>query len=238
MDVAKAFTFVTEDERWMGKIGIGVAISLVSFLIIPIPLLVGYLVGITRNVKQGVERPLPEWDDFGRLFKDGLAVILGQIVYTLPFWIIVCIALVASVGLGGLAEANANEDVVAAGFLATWGLVICLSLIFAVALFFLSPAIVIQYVNTDELGAMFRFGEVIGIARENVGDIVVAALATFGASLVLAMVLGVVNIAPCIGQIISFIVSIAVGPYLTAVSGHLYGQIAAKGGGKEEKFAV
>ncbi len=30
MDVAKAFTFVTEDERWMGKIGIGVAISLLS----------------------------------------------------------------------------------------------------------------------------------------------------------------------------------------------------------------
>jgi hypothetical protein len=50
------------------------------------------------------------------------------------------------------------------------------------------------------------------------------------------MVLGVVNIAPCIGQIISFIVGIAVGPYLTAVSGHLYGQIAAKGGGKGEKF--
>ena len=71
MDVAKAFTFVTEDERWMSKIGIGAAISLFFFLIIPIPLLVGYLVGITRNVKEGVERPLPEWDDFGQLFMDG-----------------------------------------------------------------------------------------------------------------------------------------------------------------------
>ncbi|MEJ2746814.1 MAG: DUF4013 domain-containing protein [Anaerolineae bacterium] len=228
MDVAKAFTFVTEDERWVGKIGLGAAISLVSFLIIPIPLLVGYMVGITRNVKKGVERPLPEWDDFGQLFKDGLSVIVGQIVYTLPFWVIVCIALVASVGLGGLA--NNNEDIVAASFMATWGLVICLSLIFAVALFFLSPAIVIQYVNTNELGAMFRFGEVLAIARQNMGDIIITALASFGASLVVGVVLSALNIIFCVGQIMGLVIGIAAGPYLTAVTGHLYGQIAAKGG--------
>ena len=235
MDVAKAFTFVTEDERWIGKIGIGAAISLLSFLIVPIPLLVGYMVGITRNVKDGMERPLPEWDDFGQLFKDGLAVIVGQIVYTLPFWVIVCIAVVASVGLGGLGDMN--EDMMAAGFVATWGLVVCLSLIFAVALFFLSPAIVIQYINTNELGAMFRFGEVVAIARQNVGDIVIAALASFAASLVLSVVLGGVNIIPCLGQIISIAVGIAAGPYLTAVTGHLYGQIAAKGSSKEVQFS-
>ena len=233
MDVAKAFTFVTEDERWMSKIGIGAALA--SFLIIPIPLLVGYLVGITRNVKEGVERPLPEWDDFGQLFKDGLSVIVGQIVYTLPFWVIMCIALVASAGLGSLTDVN--EDVMAAGFLATWGLVICLSLVFAVVLFFLSPAIVIQYVNTNELGAMFRFGEVIAIARENVGDIVIAALASFAASLVISVVLGVFSAIPIIGWCGGPIIGIVVGPYLTAVTGHLYGQIAAKGKSKEAKFA-
>jgi hypothetical protein len=235
MDVAKAFTFVTEDERWMGKIGIGAAISLASILIIPIPLLVGYMVGITRNVKEGVERPLPEWDDFGQLFKDGLSVMVGQIVYTLPFWVIMCIALVASVGLGSMADIS--EDVMAAGFLATWGLVICLSLIFALALLFLSPALVIQYVNTNELGAMFRFGEVVAIARENVGDIVIAALASFAASLVLSIVLSAINFIPCLGQIASIVIGIAAGPYLTAVTGHLYGQIAAQGDSKEAKFA-
>lgn len=237
MDVAKAFTFVTEDERWMGKIGIGAAISLLSFLIIPIPLLVGYLVGITRNVKKGVERPLPEWDDFGQLFKDGLSVMVGQIVYTLPFWVIMCIAVVASVGLGGMAEANTNQDVVAAGFLATWGLVICLSLVLAVALFFLSPAIIIQYVRTNELGAMFRFGEVVAVARENVGDIVIAALASFVASLVISVVVGAFSAIPFIGWCGGPIIGFAVGPYLTAVTGHLYGQIAAKDSSKEAQFS-
>ncbi|MCP4429056.1 MAG: DUF4013 domain-containing protein [Chloroflexi bacterium] len=238
MDVAKAFTFITEDERWIGKIGIGAAVSLLSFLIIPIPLLVGYLVGITRNVQDGLERPLPEWDDWGQLFKDGLSVMVGQIVYTLPFWVIMCIAAIATVGIGGAAEATAaSEDLLAAGFLATWGLVMCLSLLLAVALFFLSPAIVIQYVRTDELGAMFRFGEVIAIARENIGDITIAALASFGASFVLSVVLGMVNFIPCLGQIVAAVLGLAMGPYLAAVSGHLYGQIAAKGLGKEAKFS-
>lgn len=228
MDVAKAFTFVTEDERWIGKIGIGAAISLVSFLIIPIPLLVGYLVGITRNVKKGMERPLPEWDDFGQLFQDGLSVMVGQIVYTLPFWVIMCLALFTTGALGSLAEMS--EDAAIAGIVATWGLVGCLFIVFLLALLFLSPAIVIQYVRTNEMGAMFRFGEVVAIARENAGDIVIAALASFAASLVLSAVLGVVNIIPCLGQIISVVVGIAAGPYLTAVTGHLYGQIAAKEG--------
>ena len=33
MDVAKAFTFVTEDENWITKIGIGALLTLVSILI-------------------------------------------------------------------------------------------------------------------------------------------------------------------------------------------------------------
>lgn len=41
MDIGKAFTFVTEDERWLTKIGIGALVMLFSFLIVPIPLLIG-----------------------------------------------------------------------------------------------------------------------------------------------------------------------------------------------------
>jgi uncharacterized membrane protein len=113
--------------------------------------------------------------------------------------------------------------------MATWGLVTCLSLIFFVVLFFLSPAIVLQYVKTNELSAMFRFRDVVAIARNNVGDIVIAALASFAASLVISIVLGVFSAIPIIGWCGGPIIGIAVGPYLTAVTGHLYGQIAAKG---------
>ncbi len=224
MDIAKAFTFVTEDERWVGKIGIAALITLLSFLIIPIPLLVGYMVGVVRNVKDGVVNPMPEWDNWGLLFKDGLSIIVAQLVYTLPFWLLSCIAGVATVGMGSLADAN--EDMAAAGMFATFGLVGCLTLVFVVALFFLSPAIVIQYVRTNELGSAFRFGEVFAIAKENVGNIVLIALVTFGMAIVLNIVIGVLGIIPCIGWVAALIIGLAAGPYMTVVTGHLYGQIA------------
>lgn len=229
MDVARAFTYVTEDERWVGKIVIGAVISFFTFLLLPIPLLAGWMVGITRNVMAGVERPLPEWDDFGTLFRDGLAVVAAQFVYTLPFWLLGCIALVATVGLGGLSELN--EDVAAAGFLATFGLIGCLALIFLLALLVISPAIVIQYVRTNDFGACFRFGEVVGIARDNVGDILIAALTPF----VVSLVLSAFGAIPLIGWCGAPLISLAVGPYLLAVLGHLYGQIAGKISGKAVK---
>jgi hypothetical protein len=240
MDIAKAFTYFSEDERWVGKLGIGVLITLVSFLILPAFLLYGYTVGITRNVMNGEKRPLPEWEDLGTLFKDGLVMFVAGIVYTLPFWLLICIAFSATIGFGGLSEATQiSEDAAVAGILATYGLVGCLILIFSLAFFFISPAIVIQYVRNDDLGACFRFGEVIAIVRDNFADILIAGLTPFLASFVLSIVFGVLNIIPCLGTIAAFLLSFAVMPYLSAVTGHLYGQIAGKIGGTppEEKFA-
>ncbi len=230
MDIAKAFTYVTEDPRWMTKLGIAVIISLFSFLIIPIPLLMGYMIAITRNVRDGAKEPLPKWDDFGTFFRDGLSLLVAQLVYTLPFWLLACIVFFSTIGLSGLSEMN--EDAATARMFATFGLVSCLGLLFAVALLFISPAIVLQYVNTNELGASFRFGEVIGLARQYLGDIVMVLLVSFGAGLALGAVNGVLNFIPCLGQIASVVVSIAAGPYLMAATGHLYGQIALKASGK------
>ncbi len=226
MDIAKAIMFVTEDERWIGKIGIGALVTIFAFLIIPIPLLAGYMVGVARNVQDGNPRPLPEWDDWGKLFKDGMAIIAAQIVYTLPFWLLMCCGLVATVGFGGIAEGN--EDAAAAGMMVTISVLSCLFLLFAVVMFFLNPAIVVQYVRTDDFGAVFQFGNVFGIARDNIGNILIAFLVTFGASFVLNLVIGTIAIIPCIGWIIAFVIAIAVTPYLIALTGHLYGQIAAQ----------
>ncbi|MCP4420739.1 MAG: DUF4013 domain-containing protein [Chloroflexi bacterium] len=241
MDVAKAFTYITEDDRWMGKLGIGALISFFSFLILPAFLLSGYLVGITRNVMNNEKLPLPEWEDMGTLFKDGISISLALIVYTLPFWLLACIAFATTIGFAGLGEATqVSEDALAAGILATYGLVGCLGLVFVLALFLISPAIVIQYVREDDLAACFRFGAVFAIARDNIGDILIAGLASFAASFVISILLGALNIIPCLGWIASILLSFAIGPYLTAVIGHLYGQIAGKIGGipPEEKFAV
>jgi hypothetical protein len=228
VDIAKAFVFVTEDEEWITKLAIALLVSFLSFLIIPLPLLVGYAVGITRNVRNGLERPLPDWNDLGGLFRDGLSVMAAQLVYTLPFWLLACIVFLATIGFGGVADAVENPDVLGAGLAATIVLVACVSVLFGIALMFISPAIVLQYVETNELAAMLRVREVLQIVRDNIGDIVIVLLVGFGAGLGIGVVTGVLGIIPCLGPILAIVIGLVTGPYLLAVNGHLYGQIAAK----------
>ncbi len=232
MDVGKAFTFVFEDEEWISKVGIGAVVVLLSFLILPIFPLIGYMVAVTRNVRKGVEKPLPRWDDWGQLFMDGLYVFIAQVIYSSPFWILLCAATVVTIGGVGFSEISA--DAVTALLATTWVAVGCLSLLLSIALMVISPALYIQYVRHGQFGAMFRIGEVLGIARDNIGPIIISALVMFAVSLLLSAVVSVLNFIPCLGNVAGLILSILFAPWVAAVSGHLYGQIALRSeyGGK------
>lgn len=223
MKVGKSFSYVFDDEQWIGKIGIGAVLSLFVMFLIPIPLLIGWAVGVTRNVMDDLENPMPAWEDWGQLFSDGLKVLAAQLVYTVPFWILLCIA-----GAFAAAAGADSEGLQALGFLG-FGLLISVALLFSIALFFLSPAIIIQYVRTADFGACFRFGEVFAIARNNIVDIIITFLATWVASLAI----GLISLVPCVG----WIAGLAALPYISAVSGHLYGQIAAGDAGKKMEAA-
>jgi hypothetical protein len=227
VDINQAFRYVFDDERWTNKILIGVLMSLLSFLILPALILNGWLVQIVRNVMGGDKRPLAEWDDWGKLLKDGFYLFVAQLVYTLPFLIIFFIALASSFGISGL-SGELGEEAASAGFMATFGLLGCVSIIFAIALLFLTPALTIQYAMTDDLGACFRFSEVFAIARENMADIFIAFVVTLVAAFAISLAFGVLSIIPCLGWIAAFVLGLALGPYLVAVTGHLYGQIGSK----------
>lgn len=228
MDVRKAFSYVFEDKEWVTKILIGVLLSLFVWLIVPAFILSGYMVEIIRRVMDGVDsdQELPAWDDWGKLLKDGFFVFLATFVYTLPFLVIMVIGFGTTVGFGALMDAS--EGIASAGLMATWGVVGCLGLLYAIALLFLTPAITIQYAIKDDLGACFRFGEVFGIIRDHFADILIAFLVTFAAGIGLSVVSGVLNFIPCLGTIAAVLLGLVFGPYLTMVTGHLYGQIGAK----------
>ncbi len=228
MNVQRAFTYEFEDKQWVTKILVGVLLSLFAWLIIPAFILNGYLVAVIRKIMDGEDTgsTLPEWDDWGKLTKDGIFVTIAQIIYTLPFLLIMGVGFLSTVGFGGLAEAN--EGIATAGLMATWGVTGCLGLIFAGALLFLTPAIAIQYAIKDDFGACFRVGEIWQIISNNFADIFITFLVTMAAGLGLSVVTGVLSIIPCLGWIAAGALGLAFGPYLIMVTGHLYGQIAAK----------
>jgi hypothetical protein len=229
MDIAKAFTYMLEDENWVTKLGIGAVLTFFSWLLLPIPLLVGYSVAVLRNVRDGYERPLPEWDDWGKLFMDGLFIMIAQFVYTLPLLLLLCVITVGMVASAGMAELS--EEMAVASFLATFGLSACFFLLWYVAFIFISPAIMIQYGRTGQLGSCFRFGEVIAIVRRNMADILIIFMIVLVITFVFLGLTSVLSAIFCIGQVISLLITVAFSPYIMMVSGHLYGQIAAKESG-------
>ncbi len=225
MDVNKAIRFIMEDKQWISKLIIGVLMSVLSFLILPVFILQGYVIKIVRHVMNGNWDSLPEWDDWGKLLKDGFFVAVAQFVYTLPF---ILLMIIGGVATGGMANLMGSDDL--AAITATGGglLLLCLVVLFAVALLFLTPAILIQYAIKDDFGACFRFGEVFDIIRNHTSDILIAFLVTLVAAVVVSLVIGVLSLIPCLGWIAAFLIGLAVGPYISFVSGHLYGQIASK----------
>lgn len=222
MDFVKAYTFIWKEPGWVGKIAGAALASFFSFLILPIFLLMGYQIGVVRNVSEGREQVLPEWVDFGKLFMDGLYIAIAAFVYSLPVWLLSCFGTLISFFTSS--DGGAVSDIGAVFYI----LISCLSALVGIALAFVTPAITIQYVRTNDFGALFRFGEVIQIARDNLADIFLTIVAAIGAAIVFMVVIVVSVITICGPIILAF-----VGPvWLTLGTGHLYGQILAKSKGK------
>lgn len=221
MNIKKAIIYVFQDPRWLIKVVIGDIMIFLSFLIVPIFFLQGYLIEIIRNVMRGEENPLPEWNNWGERFKDGLNLTIAGLIYTAPLWLALCCSgvsvLPAALSEGDLSDAATLLSV--SGF----SLMACLAFLFLVAYAVIAPAIAIQYARKDTLSATLRLGEVFSIVREHLGDIILAVVVI----MVLGFVLSLLGLIPVIGWLFS--VGIAV--YVFYVTGHLYGQIGAKAGG-------
>ncbi len=223
MDISRAVQFMMDDEKWITKLLIACVVTLLSVFVLPIFVLMGYSIQIARNVKDGMDVPLPEWDNWGGYFKDGLTIFAAGFIYMLPALILMAIG-VAITGVGGATEIDA---IAATGgvLLALFG---CIAGLYSLALALIAPAIYVQYLEYGTLGACLRYREVIDIARNNVGDIIITILVILGISIGFSLVSWI----PCLG----WIIMIAAAPFTQFVTGHLYGQIAAKALGKGSKF--
>ena len=226
MDVNKAFRFMFDDKQWISKLLIGAVMSVLSFLIIPAFILQGYLVKIVRQVMDGNDSELPEWMDYGKLLRDGFFVTIGQLIWALPFILLMLIVGLVTGGLGSVVDSSG--DMVGAATTGAGLLLACLVLLTVIAFLFLTPALLIQYAREGEFGALFRFSEIFDIIRDHMADILIAFLVSVVAVLAISVVMGVVGIVPCLGWIAAMLIGLAMGPYIQFVTGHLYGQIAAK----------
>jgi hypothetical protein len=96
MDIGRALTFFTEDERWIEKTAIGTGVlllsTLLSFVLVGVVgffIVMGYGVRLLQNVRDGVNPILPEWDQWGDDLSRGFKLFVVQFIWALPILLIV-----------------------------------------------------------------------------------------------------------------------------------------------------
>ena len=187
LDFGRCFTFITDDPDWVKKVLIGGAFVLASFLLVGAFFVAGYWSRFVKAVAAGQPRPLPEWDDLGGIFSDGLRVVgLYFACWVGAFAVLLLLACPIGLVFGGLASvssSNGAREALSAlsgiGIFFVYGLFILLA--FGMSLVF--PAAATRVVLKDDLSAGFDYRAVFGFVRLNLGNyllsLVVMILANF-----------------------------------------------------------
>src|SRR6266550_4904498 len=208
LDLGEAVTFVVRSDRWVRKLLAGAACLLLSWLIVPFFLLVGYSVEIARRVRGGA-RVLPAWNHPWRYIKDGFKVLAALLIWTIPSALLSIPAAIVDAAvnegsrqaLGGSISALAA---IVAALGSVWGLMVLL----------LEPAIISQYIDRGFRGAL-NVAAVIRRVRVNLGlSIVVGAL---------VVALSTIGLIGLVALIVGVLITL---PYASYVGGYLIGQYA------------
>ncbi len=222
MDLGRAFGYVTEDERWLSKtLYGGVVYILGSFIIVGPIIFLGYMAELTRNILRGSARPLPEWDNWGQKLTDGFKMVVISIVYYLPLIVLGCIIAGLAAAIGASSDSGDVQG-------AASGLIACLQILVNLLQFVLIPFVLAgwaRFIQTGDLAAALRIGDVFGMVRQQPGAWIILMLI----QLLCGIVGGLGFIALCVGIFISY-------PYSQFVFAHAMAQTIAKTGGQVTDF--
>jgi hypothetical protein len=203
MDIGKSFTYVFDDEDWVTKILIGALFVLLSFIVIGIPFVLGYIVETVKNVMDGNPRPLPDWADLGPIFTKGLMLFLILLIYSLPIIFVSCLT-----WMGGII---AEESEAVGAFLACMN---CLSVLWGFLVSVVTPAATIRYALTGEFISGFQFGRIFNFIANNLANYIIAFLLSM-----LASTIGALGVILCgVGVLFTSL-------WASLVEAHLFGQV-------------
>jgi hypothetical protein len=185
VDFGRSFTFVTEDSDWVKKILIGGLFTLACVVLVGVPFVLGYFSRTLRNVVAGEPRPMPEWEDLGGIFNEGLRLTAVYLLYSLGVVAIVaafgCVLMLPLMALGG-GQRDVSDAFAALGGLgivAFYGLVMLVSLALAVYL----PAALARAALRGTVADGFAWREILGFITANLGNylitLVIYLLASF-----------------------------------------------------------
>jgi hypothetical protein len=168
-DFAKPFTFVFDDPRWLPKILLGGLFYLAGMLIVGWFFILGYLAQMARNVIRGDVHPLPEWENLGTFFNEGLRLV-GVILCWIAPIVIVIVGFMFPLILFGAAD---NDELNAFGS-GIAGCMACLIVPLSLAVTFFMPASLTFAIVEERFGAAFELRRIWPYIKANIGNYLLA----------------------------------------------------------------
>jgi len=196
IDFGRCFTFVTEDANWVTKILVGGLFALLSMVLVGIPFVLGYWARTLKNAAAGVRHPLPEWDDLGGIFGDGMRLVGVYLVYglgiALTMGVVSCVVMAPFIALGSAGGMDEGPEALFAT-LGGLGMLVFYLLIFVVSILAAAylPAAMGRAALRESFSEGFAWREIVAFIRANLGNyaltiivyLVASFLSQFGAIL-------------------------------------------------------
>jgi hypothetical protein len=158
------------------------------------PLMLGYTMEIYRGKK-----PAPELEHWGKLFIDGLKLLVAGLIWAIPIIIVAMLAIGAPIfAMMG----NPSPEVMMGAFAAmAVGLIITLIVAFIIALFSLIG--IIRMARTERFGEAFNFSAILAKIRAiGWGSYIIALIVLWIVSFIIAIILNIIMAIPFIGWLI------------------------------------
>lgn len=178
-----------KDPRWKSKLGLGVLLTVAGMFVPVIPSLfvIGYGYQILhRLVVERGDLYLPEWDDWGKYFKDGWRLFAMWFVYMLPSLVTSLIGVVAYIAMFVTmiaAEGSGNDEAAMIPMFITMAVLflsMALSMLLAMAASLIVPPATAHTVARDSFSAGFDFTGWWKVFKANLGGFFLALVIVMG----------------------------------------------------------
>lgn len=205
-----AFTYQFKDSDWVTKALLGSLFVFLSFFIIPIPFLIGYMIRNVKNVIDNKPNPMPEWQDLGDMYMQGLKYLLATLGYAIPILLIFFFILMMMI-MGFFIGDSEFALIPMLIIFPMQGLIGVYSILMAL----IAPVLYIKMAKGEPYRNLYDFKTIFKFIKNNFGHLLIVLVLSWAAGMI-------VNI----GMLALFIGILPATYYVTTIMGYLYGQLA------------
>ena len=171
LDFGRTLGFFFQDPNWVQKLLIGSLFTILSMFLVGGIFIAGYAARLVRRAARGEPYPLPEWDDLGGMFAEGLSVVGAYLIHLVPVVAVFGISFVPLIFLG---ERDGGPSPAALLVLVPL-IVLAIVLLFAVMFYF--TAAFTRLAVEERFGAAFEVQINLAFLKRNVVNLLMAVVA-------------------------------------------------------------